>query len=291
MDIKQLRLEIDDVDEQLVSLFRRRMEISTRIAEYKKKHDLAVLDPAREREKLSDVASKVEPELQNDVQVLYSLLFELSRSYQCEKNAVRTALFAQISDAIENTPRLFPQSAAVACCASEEDLHLSYALQRLFKTPNALYFRQADAVISAVQQGLCRYGLLPLENQRLFEKLADAQLFVLRSVRIGGSDGRFSRFLLFGKALEIYPGADKTTLLMRLPNRPGSLYRVLARLYTLGLNIADLDASPAEADGFQMRFRFDLESSVYSHEFVRLMCELDDLCEGFCYLGSYSEVF
>lgn len=284
MDIKQLRLVIDDVDEQLVRLFERRMDISARIADYKKENALAVLDPVREREKLADVASKVTPELQSSVQALYSLLFELSRSYQSEKNAVQTALFGQISDAIENTPRLFPPAANVACCGCEEDLPLSHALQRLFKTPNALFFRQSDAVISATRQGLCRYGLLPLENVQLFEAIADAHMFVVRSVRIGST-----RYLLFGNTLEIYPGADKTTLQLQLPNRPGSLYRVLARLYTLGLNISDLDASPA-AESFQMRFRFDLESSVYSHEFVRLMCELDDLCEGFCYLGSYSEV-
>lgn len=283
MDIKQLRLEIDDVDEQLVRLFERRMDISAHIADYKKEHALAVLDPAREREKLADVASQVAPELQSSVQVLYSLLFELSRSYQSEKNAVQTALFGQISDAIENTPRLFPQDASVACCGCDEDVPLSHALQRLFKSPRALFFRQADAVISATRQGLCRYGLLPLESTQLFEKIADAQLFLVRSVRVGSA-----RYLLFGNTLEIYPGADKTTLLMQLPNRPGSLHRVLARLYTLGLNIADLDARPS--GDFQMRFRFELESSVYSHEFVRLMCELDDLCEGFCYLGSYSEV-
>jgi chorismate mutase/prephenate dehydratase len=41
---------------------------------------------------------------------------------------------------------------------------------------------------------------------------------------------------------------------------------------------------------FQGMFYFDLETSVYAEEFVQLMCELDDLCENFAYLGSYTEV-
>ena len=36
--------------------------------------------------------------------------------------------------------------------------------------------------------------------------------------------------------------------------------------------------------------RANLETSIYSEEFIQLMCELDDLCEEFKYLGSYSEV-
>ena len=40
----------------------------------------------------------------------------------------------------------------------------------------------------------------------------------------------------------------------------------------------------------EFMFYFNLETSIYSEEFVQLMCELDDLCEEFKYLGSYSEV-
>ena len=37
-------------------------------------------------------------------------------------------------------------------------------------------------------------------------------------------------------------------------------------------------------------FYFELETSIYSEAFIQLMCELDDLCEEFRYLGSYREV-
>lgn len=289
MDITQLRLEIDNVDRQLIALFQQRMDISGQIADYKKEHNIPVFDPVRERQKLSDVASKVEPELESAVQVLYSLLFELSRSHQSTKNATQTPLFRQITDSINVTPNLFPQQAVIACCGSENQ-RLQCSAARLMKSPNLLYFNSAEAVFSAVAQNMCRYGLLPQESVDTYDALRNHGFYIVRSLRVQQEDGHLMRYILFSKQLEIYPGADHTSLMMVLPNKPGSLYRVLSRLYTLGLNIAKLDSRPHPSDGFKMLFYFDLETSIYSQEFIRLMCQLDDLSESFQYLGSYSEV-
>ncbi|MGM9601301.1 MAG: chorismate mutase, partial [Faecousia sp.] len=79
MDIQELRGQIDNIDDELVKLFGKRMEISAQIADYKKENNLPIFVPAREREKLLDVATKAGPEMENYTRVLYSMLFELSR--------------------------------------------------------------------------------------------------------------------------------------------------------------------------------------------------------------------
>ena len=107
---------------------------------------------------------------------------------------------------------------------------------------------------------------------------------------IQDKDNNRTRFICISKNLEIYPGADKTSIMMVLPHRPGSLYRVLARLYALGINVTKLESRPLPDRDFEFMFYFDLETSIYSEEFIQLMCELDELCEDFKYLGSYSEV-
>ena len=99
-----------------------------------------------------------------------------------------------------------------------------------------------------------------------------------------------TRFICISKNLEIYPGSDKTSIMMILPHKPGALYRVLARMYTLGINVVKLESRPIPERDFEFMFYFDLETSIYSEEFVQLMCELDNLCEEFKYLGSYTEV-
>ena len=77
--------------------------------------------------------------------------------------------------------------------------------------------------------------------------------------------------------------------MMVLPHKPGALYKVLARLYTLGINVTKLESRPIPDREFEFMFYFDLETSVYSEAFVELLCELEHSGEEFRYLGSYTE--
>lgn len=109
MDLNELRLGIDKIDDQLLRLFVERMEISAQIADDKKENGLPIFVPAREAEKLRDVAQRAGEDMATYTSVLYSMLFELSRGYQSKRNAPRTVLFEQISEAIECTGKLFPR--------------------------------------------------------------------------------------------------------------------------------------------------------------------------------------
>lgn len=84
MDIKELRSRIDGIDEELVALFLRRMEVSAQIGAYKKERGLPIFVPEREQEKLADVAAKAGPEMAGYVKRLYDAIFTLSRDYQNE---------------------------------------------------------------------------------------------------------------------------------------------------------------------------------------------------------------
>ena len=77
---------------------------------------------------------------------------------------------------------------------------------------------------------------------------------------------------------------------MVLPHHPGALYKVLARFYSLDINLTKLESRPLPDRDFEFMFYFDLVASVYSPRFAELMAGLDGLCEAFKYLGSYSEV-
>ena len=57
-DIKEIRKEINGIDEELVRLFRRRLEIVEEVAQSKRERRAPVLDPAREREILYRVAGE-----------------------------------------------------------------------------------------------------------------------------------------------------------------------------------------------------------------------------------------
>lgn len=85
MDLKELRLEIDKIDDEIVRLFCARMNVAARIADYKKEQDLPIFHPVREQEKLEDVATKAGSEFGEYTKELYQLLFQLSRNYQSKR--------------------------------------------------------------------------------------------------------------------------------------------------------------------------------------------------------------
>ena len=379
MDLSELRIKIDEIDQQLVDLFTARMDVAAQVAEYKKEKQLPIYQPVREREKLRDVAEQAGPEMANYTRVLYSMLFELSRSYQNKKSGEPSPLYQNICNAIENTPNLFPQSPMVSC-QGVEGAYSQIACEKMFKAPMILYFKNFEGVFGAIEQGLCQYGILPIENStagsvnRVYDLMIRHNFSIVRTFRLKidhnllalpGTDltqireivsheqaisqcGEFlrknpqikitaventamaaqmvaesgrqdlaaissrtcaelyglaclesniqdqgnnhTRFICISKNLEIYPGSDKTSIMMILNHKPGALYKVLARLYTLGINVTKLESRPLPDRDFEFMFYFDLETSIYSEEFVQLMCELEGLCEEFRYLGSYCEV-
>jgi len=82
MDLHHYRVLIDRIDDEILRLFKERMEISLQIANYKKENSLPVLDAAREEEKLACISEKAGEEMRSYSCRLFSALFELSREYQ-----------------------------------------------------------------------------------------------------------------------------------------------------------------------------------------------------------------
>jgi len=378
MDLNTLREKIDAVDNDIIRLMTERMDIAAEIAAYKKENGLPVLNAAREREKLVDVSQKSREDVQDYMQVLYNLIFELSRSHQNHLLLPSTTTAEEVQAAIENTPRLFPKTARVVC-QGVEGAYSTIAAERLFTTPSILHVNTFEGAFSAIESGLCDYGILPIENStagsvnQVYDLMISRNFHIVRSIRIkvdhsllvkpgtkkseirevfsheqairqcegylkalgvkvtacantavaakmvAESDrsdvaalsslrcaelynltaldkcvqdkaNNHTRFICITKKMEIYPGADKTSLMMVLSHRPGSLYKVLAKFYALGINLIKLESRPMPDRDFEFMFYFDLETSIYSDSFIRIICELGEICEEFKYLGSYSEV-
>lgn len=381
MDLKDLRKDIDKVDKELIKLFEKRMDIASKIAEYKKKNDMNVLDSARQRQKLADICAQTEDEdMKRYLRTLYSVIFELSCSKQNKLLKKDTDLIKKIHKAMEKTEKMFPQAALVAC-QGVEGAYSQHACEKLFESPNIMYMNTFEGVFNAIDKGLCRYGMLPLENSTagsvnaIYDLMQKYDAYIVRSVRIkidhnllvkkgtklkdikeivsheqainqcteyikklgdkvkvtvcentamaakyvAESDRKdiaalssracaelygleclegsvqdkgnnFTRFICISKKLEIYPGSDKTSIMMILPHKPGALYKVLSRFYAIGINLEKLESRPLPDRDFEFMFYFDLNTSIYSEQYVQIINELDDLCEEYKYLGSYLEI-
>ena len=107
---------------------------------------------------------------------------------------------------------------------------------------------------------------------------------------IQDSNGNYTRFICISKNQEIYPGADRISLIIRVPHKPGALYNVLAKFYALGVNIRKLESRPMPDTDFEFEFYFDVESPVYAPETDRLIRDLEKGPETIRYLGAYNEI-
>ncbi|MBR2861758.1 MAG: chorismate mutase [Clostridia bacterium] len=103
-------------------------------------------------------------------------------------------------------------------------------------------------------------------------------------------DNNYTRFICISKNLEIYPGANRTSLMIVTPHKPGALYNVLSQFNCHGINVIKLESRPLPGKDFEFMFYFDIDVSVYSPKFQVLLGQLEGEAEKFQYLGSYIEV-
>lgn len=379
LDLTKLREEINQTDEQIVELFKKRMGIAANVAAYKKEHDLPVLDAARERALLGKISDMAGEEFDGYARTLYHTMLDVSRAYQYTKLSSHSVCYDEIQKALKNTDPIFPSRAAVAC-QGVEGAYSQIAAEKLFELPSINYYSSFDGVFSAIERGECKYGVLPIENstagsvKKVYELMICHKFNIVKSIRLkvdhnllakhgarlsdirevfsheqaisqtseflrnnpqikvtvvantalaakmvaesGRQDvaalssrfcaelyglenivsavqdmgNNYTRFICISKDLEVYPGADKMSLMLVTPNKPGALYHVLSCFNALGVNMTKLESCPLPERDFESMFYFDFTVSVYSDILKRLLCELEARGEQFRLLGAYSEI-
>ena len=379
MDLNSYRQEIDQIDDKIRELFEKRMEIASNIAQYKKDNGLPVLNRTREREIINRVTTAGNTQLAGYTKILFTTLFDLSRSFQTHRLIADGAYARKIREALTNTQNDLPKSARVAC-QGVEGAYSQIAVDKLFALPSIMYVNTFEGVFRAVDSGLCEYGVLPLENSlhgsvsevydlmlkykfhiskavrlqinhsllalpgvklseikeivsheqaigqcsdflatvpgvkvTICENTAAAAKLVAESGRhdiaaissrscaelyglcslkddVQNSHNNYTRFICIAKKLEIFPGSNKTSLMLTLPHRPGSLYNMMAKFASAGLNLTKIESRPIPGRDFEFMFYFDMEASVYTDDVITLLSELEASPELFIFLGCYLEI-
>ena len=161
-ELKELRNEIDRIDKQLVPLLVERMEVAKKVAAYKVKNNIPVLNSEREQEVLDNVAAQC-GEISNTIKTIYSATMDASRAIQHKIIGGGSELRNMIENAVRQKKLTAEKDEAIAC-QGVEGAYSGIAGRALFPDSPIKYYRQFEDVFEAVNSKKARFGIIPVEN-------------------------------------------------------------------------------------------------------------------------------
>ena len=188
MDITEIRKKIDAIDSDLLNLFLQRMNLMSDVANYKNAHNLPIVDKAREREVLGSVMDRA-GDMEEYAFYFFSKLISLACARQNEFIAKPTKVRALVEHVTTQLQEVFPKTGTVAC-QGVEGSNAQAACDKLLPRGRIMYVKNFRAVFEAVKSGLCKYGVLPIENssngsvRAVYELLLEYQFSIVRSTNL-----------------------------------------------------------------------------------------------------------
>lgn len=91
-----------------------------------------------------------------------------------------------------------------------------------------------------------------------------AELYNLKIIApaINSNSNNYTRFVIIAKKPEIVPGANKITLIVAVKHETGSLYKMLASFYHMGLNMMNLESRPIVGKTWEYFFYIDVTGNL-----------------------------
>ena len=186
--VEEIRKEIDNLDDKIASLYLERMSAVKEIAEAKKGENKAINDSNREDQIIYRLTKDAPEELKIYLKEVYKSVFHTSKSYQTALQNTSSITKDRIKEILEDGIKPFPVQAAAACQGVLGAYSGSVA-KKVFSISSVTYFKNFEGVFSAVENGLCEFGVLPIENStagsvlEVYDLMKKHDFYIVRSVR------------------------------------------------------------------------------------------------------------
>ena len=115
MEIKDLREEIDKIDDELAALYLKRLALCEQIGQKKAEGGLPVKASAREEAILRRVTKGAGEDRKLYIKQLYEQIFLQSKALQALKSPIKTPACQALAAALQGERKSFPIGASVAC--------------------------------------------------------------------------------------------------------------------------------------------------------------------------------
>lgn len=161
MDLLELRKEIDKIDEELIPLLLKRMNISQQVAKYKVEREIPVLNQQREQEILDNVAEKC-GDMGEIIKTVFSATMDASRALQHKIIGGGSELRQTVEQSLYDG-RITADGEGIAC-QGVDGAYSGVAANTLFPDSPVKFYRQFEDVFEAVNKGEAKFGVIPVEN-------------------------------------------------------------------------------------------------------------------------------
>ena len=162
MDLSELRAKIDDVDEQIVELYEKRMDISRQVAEYKIETGKKVFDRQREQEKLARLKSLTHNEFNSHgIVELFEQIMSMSRKLQYQLLIQRGSLGKLPFIGVD---KLETKRARVVFQGAEGAYSQAAMIKYFGDEINSFHVETFRDAMSAIDEGSADFAVLPIEN-------------------------------------------------------------------------------------------------------------------------------
>lgn len=188
-ELERLREQINGIDDELVKLYLERLNVSEKIAETKLASGKPVYDPERERKVLYRLSEQAPEDKKLYIKELYETVFSTGKAYQSRFIKKNSGVSESLRSLIKKGLPEFPVS-GTAACQGMYGANSGVAAEKIFAIPDVTYFKNFEGVFSAVDKGLCEYGILPIENStagsvsEVYDLMKKYRFSIVKSVRV-----------------------------------------------------------------------------------------------------------
>lgn len=96
-----------------------------------------------------------------------------------------------------------------------------------------------------------------------------------------------TRFICIARDMQVESDADTISIMIKIPDTEGSLYRLLTKFYVNGMNLQKIESRPLKDGSFNVMFYLDFDGKINDPAVKALINDLAENVEYFRFLGTF----
>lgn len=184
MDLINLRKQIDATDDELMSIYKKRVKLINEVASIKKQSNMEIHHEGREQEILARLTTQYGNEYIQDINALYPIIMNLSKLRQARKNRV-----ISINELISFSNKRYRGNDKKLIVAAQgvEGSFSSLASKSMFADCKICFQKSFAEVFDKVFNGQADFGVVPIENSNagsineVYDLLSSYKLYILKA--------------------------------------------------------------------------------------------------------------